>query len=617
MPVVGIDEMHRRDVAFAAPRRRDAAQAADRDGARGEAALGQRADHDVERDVVAAHDDEIGRARGAAPISVTRACVPASSAAASASISMKPSACEKLVTEPEPFGGRERDRAVARPATSDTSTNSLRPSSEAMRTGTRASTVCAASGGRPARARITGATKAWKVKIAEVGKPGSTAIGLSVGDREAERLAGLQRHAVHQDAGLAELRHDAMREVARALRRAAGQHHHVAFGERAAHRLLERRLVVGKRAERHRLAAGFGDGGRDDRAVAVIDAAGPQRARRARTSSSPVESTATFGRRTTSTSASPQAASMPISREPIALALAQQRLAARDVGAGIGDELARRRRRGGSRSPARVSISSVCSIITTASAPRGTTPPVAMVVAVPGATSTFGAWPQAITSALSASCFGAPSLAPDGVGGAQREAVDIGAVERRHVERRDHVMRQHAAERCRERHALGRAAARDRAGSRSACAPPRRRPLRGTAPAAPPARTAASSSLSACAAPACALMASGLTDDARARRMAFAVGRNQDPAVGARQRLQRQIAADASGSTRPSRAAHRNDLGKAERRGDLARQLGGERLLLDQPEREPRQHAAADGEPAGQRRVDAARAAAAPAARRR
>ena len=58
------------------------------------------------------------------------------------------------------------------------------------------------------------------------------------------------------------------------------------------------------------------------------------------------------------------------------------------------------------------SISSVCSIITTASAPRGTTPPVAMQVAVPGLTSTLGAWPQAITSAFSASCFGAFSAAP-------------------------------------------------------------------------------------------------------------------------------------------------------------------------------------------------------------
>ena len=46
-----------------------------------------------------------------------------------------------------------------------------------MRTGTLAATVCAASGGKPVRARIHGATNAWKVKIAEVGNPGSTAIG--------------------------------------------------------------------------------------------------------------------------------------------------------------------------------------------------------------------------------------------------------------------------------------------------------------------------------------------------------------------------------------------------------------------------------------------------------
>ncbi len=58
------------------------------------------------------------------------------------------------------------------------------------------------------------------------------------------------------------------------------------------------------------------------------------------------------------------------------------------------------------------SMSSVCSIMTTASAPRGMTPPVAIVVAVPDAISIAGATPQAITSALSARRFGAPSLAP-------------------------------------------------------------------------------------------------------------------------------------------------------------------------------------------------------------
>ena len=76
-------------------------------------------------------------------------------------------------------------------------------------------------------------------------------------DREAERLAGFERHAVHQDAGRAEPRHDAMRQIAGAFRRAAGEHHHVAGLERRAHGEFERGLVVGKRAERHRLAAGF------------------------------------------------------------------------------------------------------------------------------------------------------------------------------------------------------------------------------------------------------------------------------------------------------------------------------------------------------------------------
>ena len=48
----GIDEMHRREVAFAALGRRHAAEAADRDRARREALLGELADNDVERDVV-------------------------------------------------------------------------------------------------------------------------------------------------------------------------------------------------------------------------------------------------------------------------------------------------------------------------------------------------------------------------------------------------------------------------------------------------------------------------------------------------------------------------------------------------------------------------------------
>ena len=69
---------------------------------------------------------------------------------------------------------------------------------------------------------------------------------LAVDDRETERLAGLQRHAMHQDAGLAQPRHHAVRQIAGALRGAARQHHHVALRQRIAHRLFERASSSGK-----------------------------------------------------------------------------------------------------------------------------------------------------------------------------------------------------------------------------------------------------------------------------------------------------------------------------------------------------------------------------------
>ncbi len=85
--------------------------------------------------------------------------------------------------------------------------------------------------------------------------------------------------------------------------------------------------------------------------------------------------------------------------------------------------------------------------MTTASAPRGMMPPVAMAVAVAPPTSSIGAWPQAITSALSVSTFGRAVAGAERVERAHGEAVDIGAVERRRIGERDHVVRQHAAER--------------------------------------------------------------------------------------------------------------------------------------------------------------------------
>ena len=70
-----IDQMHGCEIAFAAAHCCDAAEAADGDGARRKAALGERAHDDIERNVVAAHDDEIGRPRCVANQRHLSACV--------------------------------------------------------------------------------------------------------------------------------------------------------------------------------------------------------------------------------------------------------------------------------------------------------------------------------------------------------------------------------------------------------------------------------------------------------------------------------------------------------------------------------------------------------------
>ncbi len=57
-------------------------------------------------------------------------------------------------------------------------TNSARPGSEAMRTGTFAATCASARGGRPASRRSTGTIMSWNVNIAEVGNPGRMITGL-------------------------------------------------------------------------------------------------------------------------------------------------------------------------------------------------------------------------------------------------------------------------------------------------------------------------------------------------------------------------------------------------------------------------------------------------------
>ena len=132
------------------------------------------------------------------------------------------------------------------------------------------------------------------------------------------------------------------------------------------------------------------------------------------------------------------------------------------------------------------SISSVCSIITTASAPRGITPPVAIAVAVPGVTVELRRMAAGEHLGIEREAARRRVARAGGVGGAQREAVDIGAVERRHVDRRRDVVRSARGRARRRAQRSRRRAATDRDASRTApwLPPPRR--LRGTAPAARP-----------------------------------------------------------------------------------------------------------------------------------
>ena len=130
------------------------------------------------------------------------------------------------------IGGERRPPCSPR-STRPTSRYSVRPISQLTFTASRARHRRSRSSGRGRpSARITGATNSWNVKIAEVGKPGRTTTGSPPGRRQADRLARLERDAVRDDAGIGQLGDDAIRQVAGALARAAGEQHDVGLGER-------------------------------------------------------------------------------------------------------------------------------------------------------------------------------------------------------------------------------------------------------------------------------------------------------------------------------------------------------------------------------------------------
>ncbi len=252
-------------------------------------------------------------------------------------MAMKPSAWENEVTAPEPLPIGNATGPCS-PGTSATSTNSCRPISEAIRIGTVALTVFVACGGKAGAGADHRRDEFMEGEDRRGRESRQHRDRLAVDDREAQRLAGLERHAMDQHARRSQPRQDAIGQIARALGGAAGQHHHIARGERVAHRGFEHVLVVGKGAHGHGFAAGLGDRGGDDRAVAVIDRPGGSGAP-GETNSSPVESTATRGRRSTGTSAKAAGREHADLARADALAAPQHRLAAGHVGAGKRHEL--------------------------------------------------------------------------------------------------------------------------------------------------------------------------------------------------------------------------------------------------------------------------------------
>ena len=270
---------------------------------------------------------------------------------------------------------------------------------------------------------------------------------LAVEHGEAKRLAGFQRDAVHDDAGRAQPRHHAVREIARPFRGAAAEQHQIAGLHRGAYSEFKSGFIVGERTEDDRFAARLGDRRRDDRAVAVKDLGGPQHAARRDQFVAGREHGdfrpahhVDFG-----DTASREHADLA---RPDPRAAPQHHLAARDVGASVRHELSGR---GGAahldRRFAGLQQIAVLDHHHRIGAARHD------AAGGDGRCRTGHDFQQRRMSAHND--LGVEAKPPRrsvgrtrDVGGAHREAVDIGAIERRHVDRR---ARRHAPARGRAR----------------------------------------------------------------------------------------------------------------------------------------------------------------------
>jgi len=269
-------------------------------------------------------------------------------------------------------------------------------------------------------------------------------------DREAHRLAGLERHAVRNDTRLAQARDDPIGEIPRALGRSTRQHHRV-LAQRALERLRERGIVIAHDPQRDRFAAQLLDRGRQDGGVGVVD-----RARRQRVSG---RHDLVAGGEDRHPRAPPHRDLGEAERGEHAdlaraehLPGAQHRLATRDVGARMAEVLARRDRPRHPQAGRRVDLRVLdhhdrvgATRQHAAGGDRGGRPGHDRHLRRDA-----GREPLAGEGERAHVLLGRAM----GVLRPQREAVHVGAVEARHIDRRDYGGREHPAERPRERDPL-------------------------------------------------------------------------------------------------------------------------------------------------------------------
>ena len=89
--------------------------------------------------------------------------------------------------------------------------------------------------------------------------------------RQADRLARLERDAVSDDSGIAQFGDDAIRQIARALARAAGEQHDIGKLERVPNRFPQGGHIVGGNPQPFRLAAELAHGIGEHLGVRVVD----------------------------------------------------------------------------------------------------------------------------------------------------------------------------------------------------------------------------------------------------------------------------------------------------------------------------------------------------------